>query len=99
MVKPFKHRIFKEKYQKKGLMQEICDEGGTYPYVAAVATWTPGRLLIVDNFNLHPNYLHDTSTYLDSKVSPFKSFDSPGGVRANVGGLGPEEDGEWNLTF
>ena len=34
--------------------------------------------------------------HLESKVSPFKSFDSPGGVRANVGGLWPEEK---NITW
>ena len=29
--------------------KEMSDENGNYPYVAAVATWTPGRLLNVDH--------------------------------------------------
>ena len=69
------------------------NNNNNYPYVAAVATWTPGRLLNVHNSHF-PSKLfrckHDLG--LESKVSPFKSFYSPGGVRANVGRLWPEEN-------
>ena len=43
MVQPFKEIISNVLEKKK------VDEGWNYPYVAAVATWTPGRLLNVYN--------------------------------------------------